>query len=160
MALSPQFRVRRLGDECDIVATAMAPGYVPEDAPATTLVLRETFIALVWGSFPTDVAVGESVDLSASGDRPESNPAADSVTVVVDSGDCSYSASDVLSFSGLTPCVVTVTANKANYSSIERTFSVTPTLGNIVFASRPIFSFSGDLRIWRQHSRLTHGASR
>ena len=135
-----------IGDECDIVATATAPGYVEEDADPITLTLKEIFSSLTWSSFPGSVAVGESYDLSANVDTPQVNPSADSVTIVVKSGDCSYSASDILSFSGITTCKVTVTANKANYTSIERTFSVTPSLGRLNFATMPVLSYAGALR--------------
>ena len=59
---------------------------------------------------------------------PVSVPAADrSYTVVKKSGDCAWDDNtNTLSFTGITECVLTVTAAKAEYVSKSKDFSITP----------------------------------
>ena len=118
-----------LGDECFVIATAHAPGYVSQDAPAVALRVHDTFASLTWANFPTTGAVGVPINLSSN--QPVSVPAADSYTIET-AGDCAYNTqSQNLTFSDTTLCVVTVTAVKTNYLNFARTFSITPAKGTI-----------------------------
>ena len=117
-------------DTCKIYARAEALGFeTKEGATPTELTLKEFFTSLVWAGFPSEVQPRASINLSTK--QPTSVPAYTSVNINVTSSDCAYSNSDVLSFSGLSECVVVVTASKDGYLPIERTFRVTPASGPI-----------------------------
>ena len=125
------------GDACDVIATANVPGY---DSKRVTvrLPVHDVFDSVEWASFPTSGEVGGSVDLSGVGDGPSVLPATNGVdyTVTVVSGDCAYNNAKVLSFTGLTTCVVSVTASYPAGHRFDTvgTFSVTPDPGTIAVA--------------------------
>ena len=121
-------------DTCKITARAEALGYESkEGATPTELTLKEFFTSLAWAGFPTEVQPGASINLSTK--QPTSVPEYGSVNINVTSSDCAYSNSDILSFSGLSECVVVVTASKDGYLPIERTFRVSPSTGPIQVSS-------------------------
>ena len=120
-----------IGDTCQIVATASAPGYENVVTPAVTLTLKDTFY-LAWAGFPTEATVG--TDISLSSNQPLVVPSvADGASVTITAtGNCAYNAtSKVLSFTNATACVVTVAASKTGYSDIAGSFSVTPFAGTL-----------------------------
>ena len=116
-----------VGDTCEVVATASAPGYVSKDADGVALAAHDTFSALTWANFPTSAAVGTAIDLSSN--QPVSVPVADSYNIAA-SGNCTY-ANESLSFSDATLCTVKVTAVKSNYLDYSETFYLTPGAGTI-----------------------------
>ena len=116
-----------VGDTCEVTATVDANGYTAASASVVTLTVKDTFDSLAWSTFPTSATVGVDIDLASN--QPVSDPAADSYTIAVDSGDCAYSGT-TLSFTNTTECVVSATAVKAGYVSKTATFSVTPGFGN------------------------------
>ena len=104
------------GDTCEVTAIANANGYAEARATAVELTVKTGFTSIAWNSFPTSATVGVSVDLSAAADGATSTPDFDRASVVVDSGDCTWNDNtDVLSFTGTTECVVTLTLSKANH---------------------------------------------
>ena len=120
-----------IGDTCQIVATASAPGYENAVTPAVTLTLKDTFY-LAWAAFPTEATVG--TDISLSSNQPLVVPGvADGASVTITAtGNCAYNAtSKVLSFTNATECVVTVAASKTGYSDIAGSFSLTPFAGTL-----------------------------
>ena len=109
-------------DTCEIVATAMARGYSDKAAAATILTVKGVFNSLAWSAFPNAAVVGRTINLSGNGNRPVSDPAADSYTESYVSGDCTYSNAKVLSFTDVTPCIMRVTAVKAGYANLTGIF--------------------------------------
>ena len=63
---------------------------------------------------------------------PLPNPAFDGHSIAKKSGDCSWNnATKILSFTGSTACVLTVTVTKTDYENGVKDFSVTPGLAAI-----------------------------
>ena len=133
-----------VGDVCTITASAHHNGYAPAAVPSVALTLQGSFDSLTWAAFPMTGTVGSTITL---GSRPVSSPVADSYTIGINSGDCTYDEdAHALIFTNTTPCVVSVTASKEHYADIEGTFTVTPGAGTLAFATTPTIGYSGDLR--------------
>ena len=137
------------GDTCEITASATANGYTGASAPLVTLTVKDTFNSLAWTNFPASATVGTSIDLSSN--QPVSDPAG-SYAISVDSGDCTYDNSDVLSFSDTTACVIRVVASKTHYVDKAATFTVTPTAGTIALAG------ADDAAKWGTYAAVVVGA--
>ena len=118
----------QVGDTCEVYVQAEAFGYEPKEVAApVVLTLKDEFVSMVWGGFPTQAAVGVDVDLSS--DQPISIPPYGSVAISAIAGDCSY-LEDILAFTDTTECVVRVTVSKEHYPSLEKIYRITPTMGS------------------------------
>ena len=97
----------------------------------TVRITKGTQGAITWAAFPSSATVGvDTIALAA----PVSSPAGATFTYAT-SGGCSISSSRVISFTGTTECVVTVTASQTGYDSKSDTFRVTPGAGTISVSS-------------------------
>ena len=122
-----------IGDVCEITVTASAAGYGGGSATAP-LSVHDTFVSLDWPTFLRGGEVGETIDLSGTS-GPTSDPEADSYAISKVSGNCTYnSTAGTLLFADTVPCVLRVTATKANYIDFAKSFSVTAGLGSITVA--------------------------
>ena len=108
---------------CGIELTLSKAGHNNNIQPYTVAV-QGIFASILWDAFPSSAVQGT---LTAALSSPVSSPPADTYAISVKSGDCAWDdATDILSFSGVTPCVLTVTANKSGFQSKAKDFSVTP----------------------------------
>ena len=140
------------GDTCEVTAIANANGYAEGRAAAVELTVKTGFTSIAWAAFPTSATVGVPVDLSEAASAPTSTPDFDISAVAVDSGDCTYSNSDILSFTGTTECVVTLTLSKPNHVDGVMTFRVTPVAGTLQIAG------STPADQWGAYGTVTVGA--
>ena len=126
---------------CPITATANRATYTPVTETVTIEIAQGDFSSLTWDAFPpaTPKVGVETVALSAA----VSVPPADSYTTAKSSGDCSWDNSTrKISFSGLTECVLTVTATKMGYTDKVETYRVTPAKGDFTSISWSSFPSS------------------
>ena len=122
-----------IGDICRITVTASASGYT-SDSTILELPVHDTFVSLDWPTFLNGGGVGATIDLSGA-NGPISEPVEADYAISVASGNCTYnSTADTLVFADTDPCVLSVTASKANYIDLTATFSVTADLGSITVA--------------------------
>ena len=127
---------------CPITVTANRAAYTPVTETVTIEIAPGEFSTLTWDAFPpASPKVGvDTVALSAA----VSVPPADSYTTAKSLGDCSWDDSArKISFSGLTECVLTVTATKTGYTDKVETYRVTPVKGD--FTSITWSSFPGSV---------------
>ena len=107
---------------CGIELTLSKTGY-NDNTQTYTVVVQGIFSSIVWDAFPSSAVQGTPTAALSS---PVSSPPADTYAISVKSGDCAWDdTTDILSFSGVTPCVLTVTADKTGYQSKAKDFSVT-----------------------------------
>ena len=91
--------------------------------------IQGVFSSILWEAFPSSAEVGTPTAALAS---PTSSPPADTYTIVKKSGGCAWDdATDILSFTDITECILTVTAEKTGYQSKSKDFSVTATPADI-----------------------------
>ena len=123
---------------CPVTVLASRAGYTPVRETVTIEIAAGDFASLTWASFPpSSPKVG--VETSAIG-NPVSNPVADQYTITKSSGDCSWDNNTrKMSFSGITECVLTVTASKTGYTNKEQTFRITPAKGDFASITWPSF---------------------
>ena len=109
--------------ECVLTVTAVKTGYATKSKDFRLTPL-ELFTSLTWSALPLMAQTNTPVRGIAD---PVSVPAADSYLIRKRSGDCAWdNASRILSFSGQTECVLTVTASKTGYRSMSRVFRIDP----------------------------------
>ena len=107
---------------CGIELTLSKAGHNNNIQPYT-VVVQGIFASIVWDAFPSSAVQGTPTAALSS---PTSSPPADTYAITKKSGDCAWDdATDILSFSGITPCILTVTAEKTGYQSKAKDFSVT-----------------------------------
>ena len=147
------------GDNCEIVATVIGNGYAnAADQSPYVLTVKEVFDSVAWADFPTSVTAGDQVDLS--GTLPVATPTDDGegndaeITIAVLSGDCAWNEdTNVLSFSDITLCEVSVTATLPDYANKVEVFSVTPEAGTILVGS----AGDDDATKWGTYNTVTVG---
>ena len=109
--------------ECVLTVMATKAGYKPLSRNFSIIPLG-VFTSLNWTAFPASAQ--QDTPIAGIAD-PVSVPAADTYTVVKKSGDCAWDDNTkTLSFTGITECILTVTAAKAEYASKSKDFSITP----------------------------------
>ena len=108
--------------ECVLTVTAVKTGYQNKSRDFRLNPLLQ-FTSLTWPAFPSSAQTDTPVTIAA----PVSVPATDSYRIVRYSGDCTWTDSTkTLSFSGITECLLVVTASKTGYQSTSRVFRITP----------------------------------
>ena len=115
--------------DCILQVTASKINYDPKIENFTVAVSLGAFASIAWSAFPSSATVDETTAALAS---PTSAPPFGSHSIAKKSGDCTWNNTDkTITFSGTTPCVLTVTVSKANYENGIKDFSVTPGLAPI-----------------------------
>ena len=119
-------------DTCKIIAIADAPGYTQKVAggdEVTELVVHDTFVALNWNGINENFYVGGGTDIV----RPTTVPATSdaNITITKVSGDCIWDNYSEINFSGLTDCILRVTATKEHYLPITKYYRISPLPGDL-----------------------------
>ena len=113
---------------CDIALTLSKAEY-NNSVHNYSLQVKGVFTSLTWAAFPASAQVGVATSALSA---PVSVPAAGNYAITHKSGDCAWDNSgSILSFSDVSACVLTVTAEKSGYNSLSKDFTVTPTPGTI-----------------------------
>ena len=115
--------------DCILAVTASKLNYVSKTENFTVAVNPGSFASIAWSAFPASATVGETTQALAA---PTSAPPFGSHSIAKKSGDCTWNNTNkTIAFTGTTPCVLTVTAIKANYENGVKDFTVTPGLALI-----------------------------
>ena len=119
--------------DCVLSVSAEKIHYTTKTENFTVAVSPGSFSSIVWSSFPASAVIGET---SSALDTPASIPVFESHSIAKKSGDCTWNnTTKTISFTGITPCVLTVTVTKTNYENGVKDFSVTPGLASITVAN-------------------------
>ena len=110
---------------CGIELTISKTGYTDEVHNYSLTIAPGTFASVTWADFPAIANLDTTTDALAS---PTSDPVADTYTISVTSGDCTWdNTARTISFTGTTKCVMSVLAEKTYYTDMpHRSFEVTP----------------------------------
>ena len=122
----------RFRDECKIIATANAPGYLERTArgaEVTNLLVHDTFTSLSWGITPSGYAVGQNFTIG----RPTTVPTTGDgdITITKVAGDCNWNGYSELNFDDLTECTLRVTGSKDYFVPLTRDYRVVAIPGAI-----------------------------
>ena len=114
---------------CVLTVSAAKTGFTAKEETFTVTVGQGTFTSISWADFPSSATIGTPTAALAA---PTSVPAFEGHSIAKKSGDCSWdNTTKVISFTGSTACVLTVTATKTDYENGVKDFSVTPGLAAI-----------------------------